>query len=58
MVRDGIEPAPGRERLGEKSWWLSELVARVPPSAWSRAWGLPPGELAEAAVNSRWNDAL
>jgi hypothetical protein len=58
MVRDGIEPKPGRHGLGEKSWWLSEMVARVPPSAWSRAWGLPPGELAEAAVKSKWNDAL
>ena len=58
MIRDGIEPKPSRHGLGERSWWLSEMVARVPPSAWSLAWGLTPGELAETAVKSRWNEAV
>jgi Family of unknown function (DUF5691) len=58
MIRDGIEAKLNRPGLGEKAGWLSQMIARIPPSAWSRAWGRSPAELAEAAVRSKWNDAL
>jgi hypothetical protein len=58
MIRDGIEPKSPRPGLGEKASWLYQMMARIPPSIWSRALGQTPVMLAEAAVRSKWNDAL
>lgn len=50
MVQDGIEPKPP-QGIGEKAWWLSQMVALVPPSTWS-------SELALLIAWSDWSHAL
>lgn len=39
MQRDGIEIKPPYG-TGERTWWLHQMVAAVPPSVWSAAWGM------------------
>jgi hypothetical protein len=61
MVRDGIEPKPpqyGAQKLGEKSWWLLQLVTAVPPQHWTTHFKLSPADLTEAARKSEWKEVL
>jgi hypothetical protein len=61
MVRDGIEPKPpqyGVQKLGEKSWWLLQLVTAVPPQYWTTHFKLFPTDLTEAARKSEWKEVL
>lgn len=37
MQRDGIEPKP-RPGIGERTWWLQQMLAAVPPSFWTARW--------------------
>jgi hypothetical protein len=60
MARDGVEsrlPAQ-RKDLGERAWWLVQMLSTIPPTAWSRAWNVGPAELLQAAANSEWNALL
>ena len=57
MVRDGIEAKPP-QGTGEKAWWLRQMLAVVPPAAWSVGWHVSPVELAEVAAGTEWKDAL
>jgi hypothetical protein len=50
MVRDGIEPKPP-QGVGEKAWWLSQMVSLVPPSTW-------PVQIIGPAASSEWAPAL
>lgn len=34
MQRDGIEAKGMPHGMGEKAWWLQQMVARVPPTVW------------------------
>ena len=36
MARDGVEAKPPADnrKLGEKAWWLLQMLAAVPPSTW------------------------
>jgi hypothetical protein len=59
MVRDGIEPKrPAGHRLGERAWWLRQLVAAVPPAAWCAFWGRPAAELAALFARSEAGSGL
>jgi hypothetical protein len=59
MIRDGVDSKFSELLgLGEKANWLYQMVACVPPSHWSRAWGRSPAELAGPIVRSEWGDAL
>jgi hypothetical protein len=58
MVRDGIEPKSGQSGLGERAWWLSQMVGCIPPSAWSLAWGRGPEEVVKGAIKGKWSDML
>jgi hypothetical protein len=44
--------------MGEKAWWLSEMIAMVPPSTWCDAWGKTPTELIQAVGKSEWKEAV
>lgn len=48
MKRDGIEPKPPYG-TGERTWWLEQMIASVPPSAWSAAWEMDPAACLQAA---------
>ena len=57
MVRDGVEAKPP-QGLGERAWWLAQILAAVPPSTWTSAWSLEPEALLKAASGHEWHDAL
>jgi hypothetical protein len=40
MERDGIRAKPPRG-VGERAWWLQQVIARAP----LQMWGVPPGEM-------------
>jgi len=60
MLRDGIEPKPQWEdkKLGQRGWWLSQMLRTIPPSHWSESWKRPPAQLVEIAVKSDWATLL
>ncbi|HET9224837.1 MAG TPA: DUF5691 domain-containing protein, partial [Roseiflexaceae bacterium] len=60
MIRDGVEPKPPADRkgLGEKAWWLFQMLSAVPPASWSRKWSVAPADLLVAAAAGEWNELL
>lgn len=50
MVADGVEPKPA-PGVGERAWWLSQVLGLVPPGAW-------PVEALEAAAATDWTAPL
>jgi hypothetical protein len=60
MVRDGIEAKPpqGGTAVGERSWWLLQLVGRAPLDYWQRRWELTPDRWIELAAKSDWKELL
>jgi hypothetical protein len=57
MQRDGVQPTPPTG-LGERAWWLSEIVRRTPPSVWSSAWSLTPAKILATSIAKEWRDLL
>ncbi len=57
MMRDGVEPRPPGG-VGEKAWWLQQMLSAIPPAIWSRAWGKNPVDLAQAAARGEWRSVL
>lgn len=60
MERDGLEEKvpPGAKRIGEKAWWLQQMLAAVPPDIWCRNWGKSPEDIQRAAKRSEWAEPL
>ncbi|HEU5098429.1 MAG TPA: DUF5691 domain-containing protein [Roseiflexaceae bacterium] len=60
MQRDGIEPKPPPDRrdMGEKAWWLFQIVRAVPPATWSQKFDLAPTTLMEASTSGEWRALL
>ena len=60
MQRDGVEPRPPADRwgMGEKAWWLFQILRAVPPATWSRQFNLTPTELIAAAQRGEWQALL
>jgi hypothetical protein len=58
MIRDGLEPKPRVSKIGERAWWLYQLISRIPPSLWCQSWGRTPTELVQAALQCKWRDVL
>jgi hypothetical protein len=57
MARDGIAAKPPAG-LGERAWWLFQMVAAVPPAVWTNAWRAAPAELIRAAADDENVGAL
>jgi hypothetical protein len=56
---DGIEPErPKGETLGERAWWLLQLVRQVPPAWWRQHTGLDGAALLAWAERGDWSEAL
>jgi hypothetical protein len=56
---DQIEATrPQQESLGERGWWLYQLVRQVPLGWWARHTGMTPGELRAWADTTDWAEAL
>jgi hypothetical protein len=60
MIRDGIEPKPpvDRKDLGEKAWWLFQILCAVPPATWSVRFNISPADLIAAAGRGEWQALL
>jgi hypothetical protein len=54
MQRDGVEPKPRIHGVGEKAWWLQQILGLIPPKVWERGSGWTISELIEAAERSEW----
>ena len=57
LIRDGVEPKPP-PGIGERAWWLAQIVAAVPPSTWTAASSLEPGAAVRAAEGHEWHEPL
>jgi hypothetical protein len=59
-IRDGVEPRPTQPThgLGERAWWLCQMVAAVPPSTWSETFATSPDALVAASQGSEWETTL
>jgi hypothetical protein len=62
LARDGLAPKPPAG-LGERAWWLFQMVAAVPPAIWpkmqsSDAWRASPSALIRAAADDENAGAL
>lgn len=56
---DNIESArPKHETLGERAWWLYQLVRQVPLGWWTRHTELDPPALIAWALDGDWAEAL
>lgn len=58
MKRDGVEPKPPDKKMGEKAWWLRQMLAIVPPSFWCQQWNITPSELLKTVKKHEWEEAL
>ncbi|MFM2066195.1 MAG: hypothetical protein RLZZ584_1104 [Pseudomonadota bacterium] len=56
---DNIDPVrPGHDSLGERAWWLYQLVRQVPLGWWTGQLGLDPAGLLTWARGTDWAEAL
>jgi hypothetical protein len=51
--RDGI-PASPPQGVGKRAFWLTHVLARVPPRHWEERFGASPAELIAAARETDW----
>jgi hypothetical protein len=62
MIRDGIEakvPPERRGKIGEKAWWLVQMLGCVPPGQWLSRWNTDAVALVRSALDGgEWKDAL
>ncbi len=56
-AEDGIVEKPPAG-TGEKAYWVSQVLALVPPSHWETRFGASPAALVAAAVRSDWSGAV
>jgi hypothetical protein len=58
-VRDGIEPSPPASRkIGERAWWLVQMISLVPPSHWTTRFGCDARTLVEAVTETEYSAEL
>jgi hypothetical protein len=60
MARDGVEPKPPADRqdMGEKAWWLLQILRAIPPATWSERFKLAPADLIGVAAGGEWRALL
>jgi hypothetical protein len=44
--------------MGQRQWWLVQILSNVPPAHWSNKWGVEPVALVEAARAGEHSDKL
>ena len=58
-LRDGIEAnVPAIRKIGERTWWLVQMVSLVPPSHWTKRFGCDARTLVEAVTETDYSDEL
>lgn len=59
MKRDAVQQKSPYTRLGERAYWLSQLLGRIPLGYWSERWRQTPGAIIAATANTKeWRDML
>lgn len=61
MQRDGIEPkpySPNSKDVGEKAWWLQQMLGLIPPNVWVQDSGWSIDELITVAKRGEWKRIL
>ena len=59
LVRDGVDAKPpAGPGIGERAWWLAQLIAAVPPVAWTSAWSLSPSAVLALVEDHEWREPL
>ncbi len=53
LQRDGIE-SKAPKGVGERAWWLRQIIGAVPPNVWTQQWSTTPTALIGAAGRSEW----
>jgi len=57
----GIEPKPWMavdSKLGDRAWWLFQLIAATPLNVWTEAWQLTPQAIIEQTRSHEWQVVL
>jgi hypothetical protein len=57
MQRDGVVAKPARG-MGEKAWWLRQLVAAIPVAHWETQWQASAADIVQAAAATEFSEAL
>jgi hypothetical protein len=57
MERDGVEPKPP-QGVGEKAWWLIQMLEAVPLDLWTREWKTAPEEIVAALEHCEFKAEL
>ncbi len=57
MARDGLVEKPPPD-IGQRAWWLRQIIAATPLSVWVDALGCGPVELVELEVTEEWRKEL
>ncbi|MEW6157596.1 MAG: DUF5691 domain-containing protein [Verrucomicrobiota bacterium] len=57
MQRDGIDLKP-RQGIGEKAWWLMQMLEAVPLDFWTREWNCAAVEIIQASDETEWAKEL
>jgi hypothetical protein len=57
LVRDGVEPRPPTG-VGERAWWLAQILAAVPPSTWTAGGSPDAGAVLRAVEEHEWREPL
>lgn len=56
---DQIVPVrPPHDSLGDRAWWLYQLVRQVPVGWWTAYTGLLPAQLLQWAAHTDWSEAM
>ncbi|MEW6402009.1 MAG: DUF5691 domain-containing protein [Chloroflexota bacterium] len=59
LSRNGVEAKPpSGQTIGEKAWWLRQMMQMVPPQVWNQWWHKSAGELLEIAADGEWRELL
>ncbi|HYE72987.1 MAG TPA: DUF5691 domain-containing protein [Blastocatellia bacterium] len=58
MQRDGVEIKPPHKSVGEKAWWLQQMLGAISPQFWCVEFNKTALELTAAAGNGNWRSIL
>jgi len=56
--RDGVELKSRHSGLGERAWWLAQIVGCAPPAIWPAAFGAPPAAIVRAEIDEQWRELV
>jgi hypothetical protein len=57
--RDGVEPKPPAARkIGERAFWLVQIVSRIPPAHWCERFACSPEEFLQACAATDYDAEL